>query len=195
MTQIPQDRDDAPQGTDGREPKLVDVRESIRYRRRAQDAESRCAELEGRLAELEQADALRAAEAEAARAEERRRAESLEGELARLQAERRLERELLRAGARDVETALLVARERQQAAEGGAEMDPAELARAVLDEKPYLRGDVRDAVPPLGRSSRSPAPPQAGPARKADRLARDARTTGRRDDLIEYMRARRSGRP
>jgi hypothetical protein len=189
MTEIPMDRDEAPTGPEGEKPKMVDVRESIRYRRRAQEAEQRCSVLEAELEQARQARGEQVHSVETALAEERRRREQMEHEYERLQRERRLERELLRAGAVDLESALLVARERLAAA--GEEADVEKLARDVLAEKPHLRAAQRADVPALGKFSRGVLPRQSE-GQRADRLARAARTTGRRGDLAEYMRARRT---
>lgn len=189
MTEILMDRDAAPQGPDGEKPKLVDVRESIRYRRRAQEAEQRCSVLEADLDQARQAQGEQVLAVESTLADERRRREELERQFERLQTERRLERELVRAGASDLETAMLVARERLAAA--GEDLDVEKLARDVLAEKPHLKASERLDVPPLGRSSRGAQPRQTERAR-AERLASAARTSGRRTDLAEYMRARRT---
>lgn len=194
MSMVPMDRDPAPAGQDGETPKLVDVRESIRYRRRAQEAEQRCTALESEVEELRRTQSERATSADNALAEERRQRESLEQRVEQLHAERLLERELIRGGARDPETALLVARERLAAA-GGAETDLARLAREVLEEKPYLKADQRDEVPPLGRTSQGVRPSPNRRRTRADRLAASARASGRRADVVEYMRARRCGNP
>ena len=189
MTEIPMDREAAPQGPDGEKPRLVDVRESIRYRRRAQEAEQRCTVLEAELEQARQAQGEQVRTVEGTLAEERRRREELERQFDQLQTERCLERELLRAGAGDVETALLVAR--QRLADAGQDLDVEKLARDVLAEKPHLKASERLDVPPLGRSSRG-APPLQTERHRADRLARAAQTTGRRSDLAEYMKARRT---
>jgi len=193
MTEIPADHDSAPEGPDGRQTKLVDVRESIRYRRRAQQAEERCQALEAELDTLRQGHSGESEQTRAALADERTRREALEQQLVTLDAERRLERELIRAGARDPETAMLVARQRLAARGDPADVDAEGLAREVLEEKPYLRTAVRDEVPPLGRSARGAQAPAAGRRHRAEKLATVARASGRRADIVEYMRARRQG--
>ena len=78
---IPVDQQEPSMGQDGQEPKRTDVRESIRYRRRAQDAEQRAAELESAMERLHQ--------------EHHVRLESLDGELSELR--RRCDLQLRRA--------------------------------------------------------------------------------------------------
>jgi hypothetical protein len=189
MVEIREDRDEAPEGQEGQGPKLVDVRESIRYRRRAQEAEQRAAVVESQLEELRMAQDGREKSLEEVLSTERRGREELERRLESLEIERRLERELIRAGAIDPETALLVARERLASA-GSDEVDVAELARQVLQEKPHLRAPERQEVESLGRASQGVRPRNSEPSR-VRRLAEAARSTGRRSDLVEYMRARR----
>lgn len=193
MTEIPVDHDAAPEGQDGRQTKRVDVRESIRYRRRAQQAEERCQAMEAELDSLRQGQSDEQENADTMLADERRRREGLEQQLAGLETERRLERELIRAGARDPETALLVARQRLAARGDDLDVDVELLAREVLEEKPYLKTAIREDVPPLGRSARGAQSPVAGRQHRAEKLAASARTSGRRADIVEYMRARRQG--
>lgn len=193
MTEIPVDHDAAPEGPDGRQRKLVDVRESIRYRRRAQQAEERCQAMEAELDALRQGQSDEQASADTMLADERRRRETLEHQLASLETERRLERELIRAGARDPETAMLVARQRLAARGDEADADVELLAREVLEEKPYLKTAIREDVPPLGRSARGAQGQVAGRQHRAEKLATTARASGRRADIVEYMRARRQG--
>jgi len=185
--------------------KLVDVRESIRYRRRAQEAERRCAALEEEAREMRQSQDEQTKVLAGQLASERRERESLQERLEQLELERGLERELVRAGARDPETALLVARERlsrlpsRLAADEGQMSDPAAtlaaLAREVLDEKPYLKAAQREDIPPLGRPAQGVRPRVDQGQARLKKLAESARTTGRRSDLCEYMRARRQASP
>lgn len=196
-----------------------DVRESTRYRRRAQEAERRAEQLQEELAAISASGHERLAALESQLADAQRQHEAAMANLAAAQFERGLERELLARGARDVELALLAAR-RRLSDTGGTEddADPAALAEEVLRDKPLLRGEVTPAgnagsagsaggragaagiagnagagaVPELGRGSR----PSRGSAAersptRANRLASQARTSGSRSDLVAYMRARR----
>ncbi len=174
---VPQDASPNPQ-----------VRESIKYRRRAQDAERRAEALETELADLREGHEaalgdLRS-ELEAARGE----AESLRGRLALADRDRQLERAFAGIGCTDLEAALALARQRL----GGAPPeDAAAFARDLLQEKPHLAVPAADLVlPPRTAGARPSAP--AGPHRAADRLADEARRTGRTTDVMAYMRARRA---
>jgi hypothetical protein len=195
---IPVDQEGPPSGHGGQEPTRTDVRESIRYRRRAQDAEQRAAELESELERVRQEHEGEVEHLGGELAEARRRQERAEEESALLARDRRIERELIRLGARDPETALLVVRERlASACEAGAEADAAALAAQVLQEKPYLRGDggEGEAVPALGRPSAGPRPSSVSSSRpRSGRLAAEARESGERGDLMRYMKARRAQR-
>jgi hypothetical protein len=191
---IPVDQQRPSTGQDGQEPKKTDVRESIRYRRRAQDAEQRAAELERAMERLHEEHSVRLESLDGELAEWRRRCEQAEQEAAALARDRRIERELLRLGARDPETALLVVRERLAQGGGAAEADLAAVAAQVLQEKPYLRADggAGEVVPPLGRPSAVVRPTASQQKPRSGRLAAEARQTGRRTDLLRYMQARRT---
>jgi len=191
MTQNPSDHPTAPEGPRGEKPKLVDVRESIRYRRRAQEAEQRCEDLQAQLDELQRSRQTDVGGLEEQLAAERRNREQLEQRLSASDTDRRLQHELIRAGARDPETALLVARQRLAEADD-AEVDLADLARTVLGEKPYLKQPEREEVPPIGRSAQGERPAGSGGRARAEKLAHAARSSGRPADLAEYMRARRT---
>jgi len=173
------------------------IQESIKYRRRAQEAERRAEALEAELAGLREADESRAAAVEADLAQARAEAENLRKSLEGVERDRRLERELARAGCIDPETALAVAHERVAAATDPPE-DLAAFARGLLEEKPHLRasggrrGDPDAPLPP-----RTSGPKPAGddaPRRAAERLAEQARQTGSPRDVMAYVRARRSVR-
>jgi len=191
---IPVDHEGAPEGQTGREPKLVDVRESIRYRRRAQEAEQRCADLEAELQELRLAQNEQAQSQEAALNHQRQQREQTELQVQQLQTERQIERELIRAGTCDPETALLLVRERLAAA-GDQPVDIPELVGKLLEEKPHLKASYREPVPPIGRPSQGVRPTEAGGPTRLKRLAVAARSSGQRGDLVQYMRARRTAAP
>lgn len=183
-------RGDAPEGGGTANPQAL-IRESIKYRRRAQEAERRVEALDAELRALrEERDAGqngREEELQAARAE----THELRTRLDSLEATRRLERELVRAGCGDVETALAVAERRL--AEGPDGEDPAEVARRILEEKPHLRAAAAGrSGPPLPPRTAGAKPAGADPAGGAtERLAERARRTGQPSDLAAYMRARR----
>jgi len=172
------------------------VQESIKYRRRAQEAERRAEALEAEVLALREAEDGRAGALEQELAQVRGEAESLRNQMETVQRDRELERELARAGCTDTETALALARERL--AGGPPPEDLAALARGLLDEKPHLRAapDTPARVPAthgLPPRTVAPQPPaHAAPRRIADRLAEQARQSGSSTDLMAYMRARRA---
>jgi len=196
---IPVDHERAPEGQTGREPKLVDVRESIRYRRRAQESEQRCADLEAELQELRLAQDGQTQSLEATLDQERRQREQVELRIQQLQTERQIERELIRAGTCDPETALLLVRERLAAGRtarmGDETVDIPELVGKLLEEKPHLKTSHREPVPPIGRTSQGVRPGESNGPTRLRKLAAEARDSGQRGDLVQYMRARRTAAP
>jgi len=171
------------------------IRESIKYRRRAQEAERRAEALEAEIDGLRQAQQDREAALQAELDQARAEADARGARLADLERDRNLERELVRAGCADPETALALARQRLNG--GEPPEDPAAFAKALLQEKPHLR--VGSSAAPSPVSSSLP-PPTAGakpagdhaPRRTAQRLAERARETGSTADVMAYMRARRA---
>ncbi|MCX5649490.1 MAG: hypothetical protein NTX40_10435 [Planctomycetota bacterium] len=177
------------------EPQAV-IRESAKYRRRAQEAERRAealeAELEAMRGEREEESSRLGADLTAARSE----AEDLRGRVEAIERDRRLEREFLSAGCADVEAAVALARHRLAGQEPPEDLKT--FARALLAEKPHLRGEPAAAA---GAAARGLGPCTTGvkPAgasgqrRVLDRLADQARQTGNVKDVMTYMRARRGG--
>jgi len=177
------------------EPQAV-IRESAKYRRRAQEAERRAealeAELEAMRGEREEESSRLGADLTAARSE----AEDLRGRVEAIERDRRLEREFLSAGCADVEAAVALARHRLAGQEPPEDLKT--FARALLAEKPHLRGEPAAAA---GAAARGLGPCTTGvkPAgasgqrRVLDRLADQARQTGNAKDVMTYMRARRGG--
>lgn len=169
------------------------IQESIKYRRRAQDAERRIEALEAELADLRDGRDQHASALQARLDQAETEAESLRDRLAELERDRSLERALAQAGAADTESALALARERL--AGGETPDDLAGFAQALLDEKPHLRGGSAKAAdrPPVLPPRTAGAKPASddAPQRAAERLADRARETGRHGDVVAYMRARR----
>ena len=149
--------------------KLVPVGESIRYRKRAQNAEKRAEELAGELAD---------ARAEATR---------LANELKATQTEQELMKRLASEGARDLEAAVLIAKSRLASAD---KADLNGVVEQLKKEKQYLFGEKT----PDGAAVRtSPAKgPRQTAATAIERAASRAAGTGNRMDLQEYMRKRRN---
>jgi hypothetical protein len=174
------------------------IRESIKYRRRAQEAERRAEALEVEIDGLRQAQQDREAALEAELGRTRTEADALGVRLADLERDRNLERELVKAGCADTETGLALARERLT--DGELPADLAAFAKALLEEKPHLR--VASSAGALPAPSSLPPPtagakPAGDPAlrRSPQRLAERARQTGGTGDVMAYMRARRAVGP
>ncbi len=152
------------EGTPPESGKLVPVTESIRYRRRAQQAERKLEELQAQCGRLNTA---LTETREALDAAERRR---------------QIDELLVEAEAIDLEAARLLTMAALE------QMDQGELAEVVDDlrrHKPYLfrRHDASG-----GGMSPRPRPAPSG----ADAAAEAAAATGDRRDLLRYLRLRRS---
>ncbi|MEA3367162.1 MAG: hypothetical protein U9R68_03495 [Planctomycetota bacterium] len=192
--QTPPDGSGQPPEVPGtRQPPHAIIQESIKYRRRAQEAERRVEALETEVNDLRDGRDQQAAGLQAQLDQARAEAETLHGRLADLERDRNLEHALAQAGVADAETALALARERLAGQD--APEDLAAFAKGLLDEKPHLRGvparsaDSPAALPPKTAGAK-PASDDA-PRRAAQRLADHARQSGRHGDVLAYMRARR----
>jgi hypothetical protein len=192
--QTTQDGQNAPALSPRESPQTL-IQESIKYRRRAQEAERRAEALETELAGLRETQEGRAGAVEAELAQARAEADTLRGRLEGLERDRAIERELVRAGCPDTETALALAHERLSG--GDPPEDLAAFVRGLLEEKPHLRGDgSARGGPSLPPPTAGPKPAGDGaPRRAAERLADRARQTGSPRDLAAYMRLRRGVRP
>ena len=172
---------DAP---DGDEPadRLVPVAESIRYRRRAQRAETKLTQFEQQLADAQaQLDGRleQLAAAEAQRDELRTRLD-----LAATHAS--AERMLRQAGVADVETAMALLEKRTDLAVAPDAGQLEQEIQRLLQDKPILLADP-PRLPGKTASARLAA---SGPARLA-RAATRAAVSGSRRDVAEYLRLRR----
>ncbi len=182
MSDTPDDPRD--QGPDDDSQKLVPVSESIKYRRRAQQAEARIAQLEQQLNEATttaQQHQEQLATAEAQRDEATSQLISAENRAA-------ASRMLADAGAVDLETAALLLGKRIDL---GEPVDDDTLQAAVQDlllDKPYLAGHPASGLPAATRGPSQRADSVASQlTRAADRAAR----SGSRTDVAEYLRLRR----
>jgi hypothetical protein len=148
--------------------RVVPVSESIRYRKRAQSAEKKAAELELELAKTtSQAQTL---------------AEQLEG----LSVENKLIAKLAQAGASDLEAAVLLAKARM--GENGADEIDGVVAQ-LKKEKPHLFTEIAKSATPKTAGAKDKA---AGAASVLERAARRAAQTAHsRASLQEYMKLRR----
>jgi hypothetical protein len=149
--------------------KLVPVAESIRYRKRAQSAEKKVEALTEQLAEVKS------------------QAAKMSEELSDIQAEQTLTRKLAAAGAVDLETAVLLAKDRM---EGQTEADLDGVIEQLKKEKQYLFGGAGGTVTlkkTAGAKERITSNQTV-----LERAAKKAATTGNRTDLQEYLKLRRN---
>ncbi len=147
--------------------RLVPVGEAIRYRRRAQEAESQAATLEQQL--------------QASRAKN----EQLAGELNETKLEGKLIASLTAAGASDLEAAVLLAKARMEGTDG----DVDSVVEQLRKEKTYLFEDVETGAvisKTAGVKERKPSGQSV-----LDRAAKRAATSGSRADMQEYLGVRR----
>jgi len=164
--------------------KLVPVGESIKYRRRAQQAEARIQQLEQQLKDVQSQVGRHSEELAAAESQRDEAKVQLTATENRLGAER-----LLNAvGVADVETAVLLLSKRLDFAE---EIDAETFSRQIeqlLLDKPFLRSGAEAALPPKTASAR---PAQTSVAAQLSRAAQRAVQSGNRRDIAEYLRLRR----
>ena len=156
---------------------LVPVSEAIRYRKRAQAAEKKAEQL---------AEQLRQNELAQQQAQEKQD---------RSRQEMELTKELVAAGAMDVEAALLLAQRRMKSSSSKNELSNRQVIEALRQERPYLFGGG------VGEDFRLWSSPTAGVrsggnsgGRFLSHLAERARSSGDRRDMQEYLRMRRSVR-
>ena len=155
--------------SDGESLKLVPVAESIRYRKRAQGAEKK---LQALAEELSQTEA---------------RACEMAERLRNMEVEQELVRKLAVAGAKDLETAVLIARAR---IEGETKADLDGVIEQLKKEKRYLFGD--SGVATAAKKTAGAKDRMQNSRTALERAAKKAATTGNRTDLQEYLRLRRS---
>lgn len=166
------------------EAKLVPVAEAIRYRRRAQQAESQLRELEQKLEGFQsqiQQHGEDLAAVEAQRNEAHTQLMVTETHLA-------AQRLLSEAGVVDLETTSTLLAKRLDFAK---EIDPEALASSVeqlLLDKPFLRQTADPSLPPKTASAR---PPRAMAAGQLTQAAERATRSGDRRDVAEYLRLKR----
>ena len=161
--------EDITPASDNDSTKLVPVAESIRYRKRAQSAEKKIEELTEQLAQAKTQTA------------------ELSGQLSDIQTEQKLTRQLVAAGAVDLETAVLIAKARLQDKD---DVDVTGVIEHLKKEKQFL----------FNAGSPGPAPTKTAGARGRatnsqtllERAAKKAATTGSRTDLHEYLKLRRN---
>lgn len=165
--------------------KLVPVGESIKYRRRAQQAETRLTELEQQLKGLQsqldgRSDELAAAEAQR---------DEARSSLVEVENRSCAERMLMQSGVVDLETATMLLSKRVDL---GSDIDPQAMTTKIeqlLLDKPFLRGagEGERSLPPKTASQRT----RQGIPGKLAQAAQQAVTTGNRRDIAQYLRLRR----
>lgn len=144
------------------------IAESIRYRKRAQNAEQRVGDLAGQLTEANQ------------------RIEQLSGDLEGLQLDRKLTGKLTSAGATDLEAAVLIAKDRL-AKQSSADID--ECIKQLKVEKDYLFAQASHVVTPRRTAG---VKDRIAPGKTMlERAATKAAKTGNRTDLQQYLKLRR----
>jgi predicted nucleic acid-binding Zn-ribbon protein len=156
--------------TETHDEKLVPVMESIRYRRRAQTAEKRAAELETALTQSRSLN------------------EQLEKQVKAAQVEQELMRRLAAEGTKDLETAVLIAKSRLN---GTADPDIDAVIEKLRREKQFLFAQ-RDAA--AGGKTAGVRERGSGAPSQLDRAAKAAASTGRRSHLQEYLKLRRTAK-
>lgn len=164
--------------------RLVPVAESIKYRRRAQQAEGRLNELEQKLEDVRAQSEKRNEELAAAEAQRD------EANHALLVAENRLaaQRAMSEAGVVDLETASMLLSGKL---DFGGELEAGAITQSVeqlLLDKPFLRGGPASALPP---GTASPKAPQSTPTARLAEAAQRAVQTGSRKEVADYLRLRR----
>jgi len=174
----------APQETGETGAKQVPVAEAIKYRRRAQQAESQIQQLTEQLDQLRSdvaAGSEQLATAEAQRDEARAQLTVTENRLA-------VERLLSEAGVVDLEAASTLLSERIDVEEQLGPDAIAEGIEQLLVDKPFLRAASTAPLPPATASERPDRPTTTGQLASA---AAKAAHTGDRKDVAEYLRLRR----
>ncbi len=149
--------------------KLVPVTESIRYRRRAQSAEKQVEDLSEQLAQ---------AKSQAAKMSE---------QLNEIRLEQNLIRKLAAAGAVDLETAVLIAKDRL---DGDNNADSDSLIEQLKKEKQYLFVAGKET---LAAKKTAGAKDRVQYSQTVlEKAAKKAATTGSRTDLQQYLKLRRN---
>jgi TolA-binding protein len=166
---------EAPQAPDEQAPRLVPVTESIRYRRRAQQAEQQLQTMQAELAQT------------------RTMLQETQQQLEATERRQRIDQLLVESEAVDLEAARLLT---EAAVSMMEEPDVQQAVAELRSRKPYLfrrssvgsggSGSVKSAGSMSSRPRRQPD--------ASDDLAQQAAISGDRRDLLRYLRLRRTGR-
>ena len=169
MSQIDAEKIDGPDEPQQRSEKLVDVSEAIRYRKRAQIAEQKQAQLEQALVE------------------NRGEVERLNKTLSQMTVERQLIDKLVSAGVRDLEAAVIIGRARL---EDDKEITAADVVEQLRKEKNYLFNEASAVA--VSTKTSGVKDRLSGTTGTLERAAKKAVQSGSRADLQEYLRVRRN---
>jgi len=161
--------EDTTEPSDSDNLRLVPVAESIRYRKRAQSAEKKVEALAEQLAEAKS------------------QTTKMGEELNSIRLEQQLTHKLVAAGTVDLETAVLIARDRM---EDQDEADIDGVIEQLKKEKQYLFAGAGSAM----TARKTAGVKERGQSSQTilERAAKKAATTGNRTDLQEYLKLRRN---
>jgi hypothetical protein len=161
--------EDTTEPSDSDNLRLVPVAESIRYRKRAQSAEKKVEALAEQLAEAKS------------------QTTKMGEELNSIRLEQQLTHKLVAAGTVDLETAVLIARDRM---EDQDEADIDGVIEQLKKEKQYLFAGAGSAM--TARKTAGVKERVQSSQTILERAAKKAATTGNRTDLQEYLKLRRN---
>ncbi|MCK5174149.1 MAG: hypothetical protein KAR47_12215 [Planctomycetes bacterium] len=151
--------------------KLVPLHEAVRYRKRAQSAEKEAAAAKQQLQESVSGS------------------EVLAEQLDEMKVDRKLSEMLTEAGVCDLEAAVLLARARLKDCEGG---DVESVVERLRKEKRYLFVERDEVAVGVGMKTSGVKDGRSGGRRVLEGAATKAAVSGSRNDVHEYMRARRA---
>ena len=147
------------------------LHEAVRYRRRAQSAEKEAAAAKQQLQESVSGS------------------EVLAEQLDEMKVDRKLSEMLTEAGVCDLEAAVLLARARLKDCEGG---DVESVVERLRKEKRYLFVERDEVAVGVGMKTSGVKDGRSGGRRVLEGAATKAAVSGSRNDVHEYMRARRA---
>ncbi len=147
--------------------KLVPVGESIRYRKRAQNAEKQAAGLEQELKLSTEKN------------------EELAGQLEKLKLEQKVGTSLIKAGVKDMEAAVLITKARMESE--GEDVDS--VIDQLRKDKGYLFADIE--ISPAASKTAGVKQRTGGGQAVLENSAKRAAVSGSRTDVHDYMKVRR----
>lgn len=165
------------------EPKLVPVAESIKYRRRAQQAEDRLQQVEQQLKDAQQQMEQHATEV----AQSQTQRDQAVHEAKELRNRLHVQQLMNIAGVVDMEAACTLLAGRVDLGKEIDEQDLADAVESLLTDKPFLRSAAASFPSPTA-SARVPG---ANAATRLSQAAQRAAQSGGRKDIASYLRLRR----